>query len=122
MASLQFFFFGRDERGATTGVVRSIGSFSLETDRAAILGWLERGKVKAAGQFAHSCFGGIYANPGLRVWAAAELVEKLRMFKEGVTSEFAKRYEHLAEKRFGRWPQSLEKLARELDDQGVGLW
>ncbi len=122
MASLQLFFFGRDERGATTGVVRSIGSFSLETDRPAILGWLERGKAKAAGQFARASFGGIYVNPGLRVWTAPELVAKLRSFKEGVASDFAKRYSHFAEKRFGRWPQSLAKVADEFEDQGVALW
>jgi len=122
MASLQLFYFGRDERGAVTGVLRSIGSFSLETDRAAILGWLERGKAKASSRFAHAAFGGIYANPGLRHWDAAELVAKLRAYKEGVTSDLSKRYEHLAEKRFGRWPHPLSKVAGELEDQGVELW
>lgn len=122
MASLQLLYFGRDERGAVTGVLRSIGSFSLETDRAAILGWLERGKAKAANRFSHAVFGGIYANPGLRHWDAADLIEKLRAYKEGVTSELAKRYDHLSEKRFGRWPHPLSKIESELDDQGVELW
>ena len=122
MSSLQLFYFGRDERGATTGVLRSIGSFSLETDRAAILGWLERGKTKAGSRFASAAFGGIYANPGLRVWTAGEIVEKLRTFKEGVISDLARRYDHLADRRFGRWPTSLEKIESELDEQGIALW
>ncbi len=122
MTALQVYFFVQDHTQVIADVFRSTGSFDLDEDEMDILQWLRTSMTTAQGNSSTARFGGIFKNPGKRIWLTADLIRCVSSFQEGLQSNLFDRYSHIDKFRSDGKAQKLSRIERKLDKRGLSLW